>query len=111
MISGDTTYAPELAGFAKGADVLVHEVMYLPGLESILKRVPNAATLREHLLASHTVPEDVGKIAAAAGVRTLVLSHLVPGDDPSITDEMWTARVRQHFKGRVIVGADLMEID
>ncbi|HTT13912.1 MAG TPA: MBL fold metallo-hydrolase [Burkholderiaceae bacterium] len=111
VISGDTTYAPELAGFAQGADVLVHEVMYLPGLEAILKRVPNATTLREHLLASHTVPEDAGKIAAAAGVKTLVLSHLVPGDDPSITDEMWTAGVREHFKGRVVVGADLMEID
>jgi ribonuclease BN (tRNA processing enzyme) len=111
VISGDTTYAPELAGFAKGADVLVHEVMYLPGLESILKRVPNAATLREHLIASHTVPEDVGKIAAAAGVKTLVLSHFVPGDDPSITDEMWIVGVKQQFKGRVIAGADLMEID
>ena len=31
VISGDTAYAPELAEFAKGADVLVHEVMYLPG--------------------------------------------------------------------------------
>ncbi len=111
VFSGDTTYAPELADFAKGADVLVHEVMYLPGLESILKRVPNAATLREHLLASHTVTEDVGKIAAAAGVKTVVLSHFVPGDDPSITDEQWTAGVRQHYKGRIVVGADLMEVD
>jgi ribonuclease BN (tRNA processing enzyme) len=110
VISGDTMYGPELADFAKGADVLVHEVMYLPGLESILKRVPNAATLREHLLASHTVPEDVGKVAAA-GVKTLVLSHFVPGDDPSITDDMWAAGVWQYYKGRVIVGADLMEID
>src|ERR1043165_7796583 len=32
VISGDTAYAPELAEFAKGADVLVHEVMYLPGI-------------------------------------------------------------------------------
>ena len=38
--------------------------------------VPNAATLREHLLASHTLPEDVGHVAAAAGVKTLVLSHI-----------------------------------
>jgi ribonuclease BN (tRNA processing enzyme) len=34
VISGDTAYAPELAEFAKGADVLVHEVMYLPGIEA-----------------------------------------------------------------------------
>ena len=110
VISGDTAYAPELAEFAKGADVLVHEVMYLPGIEALIKRLPNAKRLREHLMAAHTVPEDVGKIAAQAGVKTLVLSHFVPGDDPSITDEQWAEGVRAHFKGQVIVGKDLMEI-
>ena len=110
VISGDTAYAPELAEFAKAADVLVHEVMYPPAVESLLKRVANAGRLREHLLASHTVPEDAGKIAAQAGVKTLVLSHFVPGDDTSITEEMWTAGVRKHFSGRIIVGKDLMEI-
>src|SRR5258708_40012109 len=86
VISGDTTYAPELAEFAKGADVLVHEIMHLGGLDTLLKRNPNAATLREHLLASHTVPEDVGKVAAAAGGKTPGLSHPVPGEWSTITD-------------------------
>ena len=110
VISGDTAYAPELAEFAKGADVLVHEVMYLPGIEALLKRLPNAKRLREHLMAAHTLPEDVGKIAAQAGVKTLVLTHFVPGDDASITDDQWSADVRKHFKGQIIVGRDLMEI-
>ena len=110
VISGDTAYAPELAEFAKGADVLVHEVMYLPGIEALLKRLPNAKRLREHLMAAHTLPEDVGKIAAQARVKTLVLTHFVPGDDASITDEQWSADVRKHFKGQIIVGRDLMEI-
>lgn len=110
VISGDTAYAPELATFAKGADVLVHEIMYLPGIESLLKRLPNAKRLREHLMAAHTLPEDVGKIAAQAEVKTLVLSHFVPGDDASITDEMWAEGVRKHFKGRIVVGKDLLEI-
>jgi ribonuclease BN (tRNA processing enzyme) len=110
VISGDTAYAPELAEFAKGADVLVHEVMYLPGIEALIKRLPNAKRLREHLMAAHTLPEDVGKIAAQAGVKTLVLTHFVPGDDATITDEQWAEGVRAHFKGQVIVGRDLMEI-
>jgi ribonuclease BN (tRNA processing enzyme) len=110
VISGDTAYAPELADFAKGADVLVHEVMYLPGIEALLKRLPNAKRLREHLMAAHTLPEDVGKIAAQAGVKTLVLTHFVPGDDASITDEQWSADIRKHFKGQIVVGRDLMEI-
>jgi ribonuclease BN (tRNA processing enzyme) len=110
VISGDTAYAPELAEFAKGADVLVHEVMYLPGIEALLKRLPNAKRLREHLMAAHTLPEDVGKIAAQAGVKTLVLTHFVPGDDASITDEQWAADARKHFKGEIVVGRDLLEI-
>jgi ribonuclease BN (tRNA processing enzyme) len=93
---------------ARGADVLVHEVLYIPGVDEMVKRVPNAATLREHLLASHTTTEDVGRVAAAAGVKKLVLSHFVPGDDPAITDEMWLQGVRKHFSGDVVVGKDLM---
>src|SRR6185369_3364499 len=110
VISGDTAYAPELAQFAKGADVLIHEAMYLPAIEELTKQNPGARRLREHLLASHTSTEDVGRIAARAGVKTLVLSHLVPGDDPSITDEQWAEGVRKHFSGKVVVGKDLLEV-
>lgn len=110
VISGDTNYSPALIELARGADVLVHEVLYLPGVDRLLGRTPNAVTLREHLLASHTSTEDVGRVAAAAGVKTLVLSHLVPGDDSSISDDMWTEGVRKHFGGRIVVGRDLMEI-
>ncbi|MCI2261423.1 MBL fold metallo-hydrolase [Xanthomonas indica] len=110
VFSGDTRYDERLASFAKGADVLVHEVMYLPALEKLLKTNDNAPTLLDHLLKSHTTTEQVGRIAAAAGVGTLVLSHFVPGGDPTITDDMWTKDVRRHFKGNIVVGKDLMEI-
>jgi len=110
VISGDTTYSPELIALAKGADVLVSEVIHLAGLENLLKKVPNASTLREHLLASHITTEDLGKLAAEAGVKTLVMSHLVPGDDPSITDAMWTEGVRKHYGGQIVVGRDLLEV-
>ena len=110
VFSGDTTYCPAVAELAKGADVLVHEVIYVPAVDAMVKRVPNAATLKEHLLACHTTSVDVGRIAAAAGVKKLVLSHIVPGDDASITDEMLLSDVRQHFKGDAVVGKDLMVI-
>jgi ribonuclease BN (tRNA processing enzyme) len=61
-------------------------------------------------MAAHTVSEDVGRIAAKAGVKTLVLTHFVPGDDPSITDAQWSEGVRKHFSGQIVVGKDLMEI-
>ncbi len=110
VFSGDTAYNPKLAEFAKDADVLVHEAMYGPGIDALAARVPNASTIKKHFLASHTLTEDVGRVAAAAGVKTLVLSHFVPGDDDTITDEMWVEDVRKHYSGRIVVGKDLMEI-
>jgi ribonuclease BN (tRNA processing enzyme) len=110
VFSGDTTYSPELIALAKGADVLVSEAMHLGGLERLLAKIPNATNLRAHLLASHIVTEDLGKLAAEAGVKKLVMSHLVPGDDPTITDEMWIEGVRKNYGGEIVVGRDLMEV-
>lgn len=110
VFSGDTAYTPDLADFARGADVLVHEVMYLPAIEALLGRVPNARRLHAHLLATHSLPEEVGRTAAAAGVKTVVLTHFVPGDDATVTDDQWAAGVRRYFQGQVIVGRDLLEI-
>lgn len=110
VISGDTARSDNLVALARGADVLVHEAMWLPAIDQILARNPNASSLRRHLLDSHTAVEDCGKVAPAAGVKTLVLSHLVPGGDASITNQMWSEAAGKHFNGRIVVGKDLMEI-
>jgi ribonuclease BN (tRNA processing enzyme) len=110
VFSGDTAYFPPLAAFARGADILVHEVMYAPALENLLRRVPNAPTLMAHLKASHTLADEVGRLATEAGVKKLVLSHLVPADDPSVTEQTWIDAVRTTWKGDLVVGRDLMEI-
>jgi len=110
VFSSDTAYNPKLAEFAKGADVLVHECLYIPAVDRLVAKTKNGATLKKHLLDSHTSTEDVGCIAAAAGVKTLVLSHFVPGDDPDVTDDDWTRDVKTNFKGRIVVAKDLMEL-
>ena len=110
VISGDTGYSPDLIALARGADVLVHEVMHRGGVENLLARLPNAPTLRTNLLRHHTSTEDVGRVAAAAGVKRLVLTHLVPADDPSLTAEMWLEGVRKHYSGPTLMGEDLLEM-
>jgi ribonuclease BN (tRNA processing enzyme) len=110
VFSSDTAYNPKLADFAKGADVLVHECLYVPAVDRLVAKTKNGATLRKHLLASHTSTEDVGRIAAAANVKVLVLSHFVPGDDPLVTDDDWTRDVKKNFSGRIVVAKDLMEL-
>jgi ribonuclease BN (tRNA processing enzyme) len=110
VISGDTARSDALITLARGADVLVHEAMYVPAVDRLVATVPNASTLKQHLLDSHTSVEDCGRVAQAAGVKTLVLSHFVPTGDPAVTDDMWLAAARAHFKGTVILAKDLLEI-
>ena len=110
VISGDTARSDNLIALAKNADVLVHEAMYLPGVDRIVATVGNASTLKKHIIDSHTAIEDCGRIAEAAGVKTLVLSHLIPVDDPDVTDRTWIDAARAHFHGTVIVAKDLLEI-
>jgi ribonuclease BN (tRNA processing enzyme) len=103
---------------AKGADVLVHETMYVPALEKAIKdRIAKGGwpvtfeAVMAHAKADHTPSEDVGRIAQEAGVRTLVLSHLIPTiDSISISDDTWRAPAEKYFKGEIIVGKDLMVV-
>ncbi len=109
VLSGDTAYMPEMADFARGADILVHEAMLLPGVEALVARMPNGdERLRTHILRSHTSAEDVGRIAAEAGVGKLALTHMVPDGDPDFSEEDWRAEVRKHWDGPLHIGRDGM---
>lgn len=110
VISGDTTPCDDLIELARGADVLVHEALHAPAIDRMVVDVPNATNLKRSIIAHHTTAEDAGRIAQAAGVKLLVLSHLVPAEDPEVTDETWLQAARVHFRGPVIVGRDLLEI-
>lgn len=106
VFSGDTTAIPEMTAFAAEADVLVHEAMYGPGVEALVARVGNTSRLREHLLASHALAEDVGRLATEAGVRHLVLNHLVPADDLGVTPADFERATRLTYAGRLTVARD-----
>jgi len=110
VISGDTAPSDNLIQLAHGADVLVHDALYVPGIDRLVAGVPNATRLKQSIMSHHTTAEDAGRVAQAAGVKTLVLSHLVPAEDPAVTDQMWIDAARVHFRGTVIVGKDLLEI-
>lgn len=110
VFSSDTRHFPPLAEFAAGADILVHEAMLSAGIDALVRRTGNGARLREHLVASHTMAEDAGRIAAEAGVGHLVLHHLIPADDPDFSDDDWVAAVRRTWDGPLTIGHDGLEI-
>ena len=101
VISGDTRPNANLLRYAKGADVLVLEA-YLPEHFDKVDTPEVAARLKSY----HTSAEEAGEIAAAAGVRTLVLTHLIPGN----ADETFRERAARKFKGTIVVGRDLVRI-
>jgi ribonuclease BN (tRNA processing enzyme) len=109
VFSGDTRRSKNVIALARGADVLVHEVLSRRYWER--PDAPQPASVIRHIIASHTDIEDVGRIATEAGVKMLVLSHFVPSEGPNTpTDEEWVSAARKHFSGEVILGRDLMEI-
>lgn len=109
VVSGDTGVSTNVVNLARGADFLVHEVIDPAFVDRLVATVPPAAAdaLREHLLSSHTSINEVGRdVAEPAGVKNLVLNHLIPADSP---ERRWR-QAQRGFSGRLIVGSDLMEL-
>ena len=112
VFSGDTSRSEALAEFAKGADILVHEVLNRDGVDAIVRRTyPGNESFRKHILESQTSMHEVGEIASMAGVGILVLNHFVPTGSAELDKpEVWIEGVSQTYKGSIIVGEDLQEI-
>ena len=108
VFSGDTAPSQNLVRLAKGADILVHEVIVSAWIDRVLPppRNPAQEALRTHLLNAHTPVEKVGKLAELAGVSTLVLNHIVPGN--ARAEEL--APAQQDFAGQLIIGEDLLQL-
>jgi ribonuclease BN (tRNA processing enzyme) len=96
---------------AKGADILVSEVISLDIMAEFLPQIIQSKegiqALLFHMAHEHLVPEEVGKMAAAAGVKMVVLSHVGPGR-PQDPDARYTDGVKQYFSGPVVLAKDLM---
>ena len=101
VVSGDTRPNANLIRFAKGADILVQEA-YLPEHFDKVDSPAVAAKLKAY----HTSAEEAGEIAAAAGVKTLVLTHLIPAG----AEKTFAERAAKKFHGKIIVGDDLKSV-
>lgn len=112
VCSGDTAPLPELATFAQGADLLVHEAMLVEALPALMARIGDTSgRLQERLLKVHTPAADAARVATQAGVKRLALSHLIPSDDPDYGPRDWQDAVADHWDGPLIVGHDGARID
>ena len=97
--SGDSGASEELVELARGCDMLIHMNHYLSGTE------PTASYRKA--CGNH---RDNAVIAKRAGVKTLVLTHVLAQIDQPGVRERIVHEVQQEFEGKVIWGEDLMQL-
>jgi ribonuclease Z len=103
MISGDTRASETLARTARGVDVLVHEVY--PETRIATENRPGGEFWPRYLREVHTSDVELGRIAAVAQPRLLLLTHVL---FMGATEEEVLAGIRRGgFTGRVVIAKDL----
>jgi ribonuclease Z len=107
VLSGDTRSSDNLVKFARGADVLIHEVI-APEAERAGGAVSLSREQRERIIAHHTTPEQAGEIFARVKPKLAVYSHIVPS---FATAADLVAPTRKTYAGRLEVGEDGMVIE
>lgn len=100
VFSGDTTYNKNLIDKAKGADILIHEVISEAGWRALDK------DWQHYHHSSHTLTSELAKVANETKPDLLVLTHVLHYGAPIETayDE-----VTALYKGKVVLANDLDE--
>jgi ribonuclease Z len=104
VLGGDGVPCDALDELCQGADAYVQTVLRA----DLVKLVPNPRF--NEILDYHSSVEDAAKTATRAGVKTLVLTHYIPGLAPGQEDE-WRGIAAEHFAGPIVLGDDLTAID
>lgn len=110
VFTGDTGPSDAVARLAKGADVLVSEVLDLDETAATVKAMAQrghwprqrATALMAHMRQEHLDQQEVGNIASTAHVKAVLLYHYDP-EDPAAE----VARLKKFFRGPVFASADL----
>lgn len=113
VISGDTKKSASLIAASKGADLLVHEAlqpklvaMMTTGMEA--KNMKNMAQVTRDILNYHASPEDAAESAKEAGVKQLVLSHIVPSIPSKFFYPAFLGDAAKRYDGPIVMGEDGM---
>lgn len=102
VISGDTVKSGDLARFATGADVLFHEALNPQMIGRIGRQLatrgdPDGAKIMTDIPDYHASPEEAAEVARKAGVRQLVLYHLVPAPPVRLMEPVFLGEAHKAF--------------
>lgn len=111
--TGDTGPSANVERLAQGADLLFCEMIDVDATLANERRNnperPQAARdeLKLHLVTQHLTPGEVGKLAARAGVKRLVITHYVAGGTGEVDKAQYLATIRKQYAGPASVANDL----
>ncbi|SMY04208.1 Ribonuclease BN, tRNA processing enzyme [Brevibacterium sp. 239c] len=105
-ISGDTAYSTNCMKLAHNVDLLLHEVIDLPGILSTFPDGPTRDGIEVHLRESHTSYMDVGQVARLSGAKSLVLHHVVPNTPGAADLAAMLSTVRKDYDREVMIAED-----
>jgi ribonuclease Z len=110
VVSGDTVPCQSLKKKSKGVDVLFHEAQQPTLIKMIndqagLSPNPSLAKITADIPGYHTSPEDAAKIASEAGVKHLVLYHILP-PLPPILKNMFLGDAAKYYDRPITVAVD-----
>ncbi len=104
VLSGDTRYSENLIKFAKGVDLLIHEVI---DPAALVKGAPQLTEQqKKSIIAHHTTAEEAGKLFSIVKPKLAAYSHIVPGGTKDLIEQ-----TRKSYAGPLEVGEDLMSFD
>ncbi|HKX54507.1 MAG TPA: MBL fold metallo-hydrolase, partial [Xanthomonadales bacterium] len=113
VYTGDTGPSAAVEKLAANADLLVIEMMDIPAVLEIVKRNnPNIPPkqlegVEWHFRAHHLLPIQVGELAANAGVKQVVVTHMAPSINDAAMAERYKAEIGEKFKGEIVIANDL----
>ncbi|MET0246876.1 MAG: MBL fold metallo-hydrolase [Sphingomonas sp.] len=113
VYTGDTGPSAAVERLAKGADLLVSEMIDLAGTMATVTRtspdMPPAARqqLERHLSTHHLTPDAVGRLAAMAGAKAVVITHFAAGTPDPARIRADVATIRARFGGPITLANDL----
>ncbi len=112
VFTGDTGPSQAVTTLAKNADLLVSEVVDVPSIMGMINAQPNilpeaSHSLETHMRNEHLTPEAVGRMAMAASVGAVLLTHYATVDDTGAAEARYVAAVRSIYHGPVVAGHDL----
>jgi len=99
VITGDTGPHEDVVEFARGCDVLVHDCTILARTGFYTNRL------------THTDPKSLGWVAAQAGVKTVIGTHIALRYDHPETLASYPGLVAESFSGQFLVAEDLLQLD